>query len=101
MNILIHLLINLLTAGVIVLVKRDKSQFQYYFSLIALGNIIDIDHLLADPIYNPARCSITTHPLHRWFAWPFEAFLFFFKKTVFIGVGIIEHLLLDGLDCLI
>ena len=28
------------------------------------GMLIDLDHLLADPIYDPARCSIGFHPLH-------------------------------------
>lgn len=27
---------------------------------------IDLDHLLADPIYDPERCSIGFHPLHTW-----------------------------------
>ena len=26
--------------------------------------VVDLDHLLADPIYDPARCSIGFHPLH-------------------------------------
>ena len=28
------------------------------------GMVIDVDHLLADPIYDPGRCSIGFHPLH-------------------------------------
>lgn len=27
--------------------------------------IVDVDHLLADPIYDPERCSIGFHPLHN------------------------------------
>jgi hypothetical protein len=26
--------------------------------------IVDVDHLLADPIYDPNRCSIGFYPLH-------------------------------------
>jgi hypothetical protein len=26
--------------------------------------VVDADHLLADPIYDPNRCSIGFHPLH-------------------------------------
>ena len=29
-----------------------------------LGWLIDLDHLLADPVYAPDRCSIGFHPLH-------------------------------------
>jgi len=28
--------------------------------------LIDLDHLLAVPIYDPNRCSLGTHPLHQW-----------------------------------
>ena len=28
------------------------------------GMVIDVDHLLADPIYDASRCSIGFHPLH-------------------------------------
>ena len=27
--------------------------------------LVDIDHLLATPIYDPLRCSIGYHPLHQ------------------------------------
>ena len=30
--------------------------------------IVDIDHLLATPIYQADRCSINFHPLHSYFA---------------------------------
>lgn len=34
-------------------------------TLLMLGTmIIDIDHLLATPIFDPDRCSIGFHPLH-------------------------------------
>ena len=29
---------------------------------------VDLDHLLANPIYDPCRCSIGFHPLHNYFA---------------------------------
>ena len=30
--------------------------------------LIDLDHLLADPIFDPSRCSIGFHPLHTLWA---------------------------------
>ena len=30
--------------------------------------VIDVDHLLADPIFDPNRCSIGFHPLHTLWA---------------------------------
>ena len=38
-------------------------------SLIMVGTMgIDLDHLLADPIFEPSRCSIGFHPLHTLWA---------------------------------
>ena len=28
--------------------------------------LVDLDHLFADPIYDPDRCSIGFHPLHQY-----------------------------------
>ncbi len=28
--------------------------------------LVDLDHLLADPVYDPGRCSIGFHPLHQY-----------------------------------
>ena len=28
--------------------------------------VVDLDHLLAEPVYDAARCSIGFHPLHTW-----------------------------------
>lgn len=75
--------------------------------------IVDVDHLLATPIYDPLRCSIGFHPLHTW---PFivvyaVAFVlpWFWKtgeprrKTVRLihlaGLGLLIHMALDALDC--
>ena len=34
-------------------------------ALIMIATIVvDADHLLADPVYDPTRCSIGHHPLH-------------------------------------
>ena len=47
--------------------SRDVEKtigFRRAWGLLLLGWLIDIDHLLADPIYAPGRCSIGFHPLH-------------------------------------
>ena len=30
--------------------------------------VIDLDHLLANPVYGPQRCGIGFHPLHSYLA---------------------------------
>lgn len=79
--------------------------------------LVDLDHLLADPIYDPGRCSIGFHPLHTLPAIAFYSVLFvlplFTKKEPdtrrlqsvadklhLAGLGLLIHMALDGLDCL-
>jgi hypothetical protein len=70
--------------------------------LIMVGTIlIDLDHLLADPIFDPDRCSIGYHPLHTIWAGCGYAALLFVPSWKFraVGVGCLWHLCTDALDC--
>lgn len=61
--------------------------------------LVDVDHLLANPIYDPSRCSIGFHPLHQlWFIVAYMA-LCFVPKVRLIGIGLIVHMALDTIDC--
>lgn len=62
--------------------------------------MIDLDHLLAVPIFDPNRCSIGFHPLHGWVAAAAYLSLAIWPTSRIIGVGLLLHLLLDSLDCL-
>ncbi len=64
-----------------------------------LTMFIDVDHLLANPIYDPERCSINFHPLHTYYMLVLYIGFLFFKKTRIVGVGIIFHLFTDFIDC--
>lgn len=60
---------------------------------------VDLDHLLADPLYNPNRCSLTAHPLHEPLLFPVWAALALWPQTRWVGVGLLIHMALDGIDC--
>jgi len=79
--------------------------------------IIDADHLLADPIYDPLRCSINFHPLHSTEAILVYVLLFLIpiaikqrpiskqiKKRLdlihLLGLGLLIHMALDAIDCM-
>lgn len=64
------------------------------------GMLIDFDHLLADPIFDPNRCSINFHPLHTYWAIGVYIFMTFFKRTRLIGLGLVIHIIADQADCL-
>jgi hypothetical protein len=65
-----------------------------------LVNIIDLDHLLADPIYDPNRCGIGFHPLHSYLAVAVYLALTTIPKTRIVGLGLVIHMVLDWIDCL-
>ena len=63
--------------------------------------IIDLDHLLANPIYQPDRCSINFHPLHSYYAITLYIGMIFLKRPInIIGIGLFLHMATDYLDCL-
>ena len=104
MNLIIHLLAGIVLAGILSLSfkkLRNKKEFKRMVLWFSLANLIDLDHLLANPIYNPLRCGINFHPLHSWFMLPFYVAGLFHRKTRYLSIGIFLHLLLDGIDCII
>lgn len=62
--------------------------------------LIDVDHLLATPVFDPHRCGIGFHPLHSYWAMGIYATLLIFPKTRIMAVGLIAHILTDFQDCL-
>ena len=77
----------------------EGKSWQYYWLVMSGTIIVDLDHLLANPIYNPDRCSIGFHPLHSFWAIGAYVLLLIPGKTRVIAIGLIIHMLLDGIDC--
>ena len=61
--------------------------------------VIDIDHVVARPIFDPDRCSNNFHPLHSYWAITVYVSLLFFSKTRIFGVALLIHMLADIVDC--
>lgn len=60
---MIHIALHVLVPLVIALLfYRDRWRSALVILLATM--VVDVDHLLADPIYDPDRCSIGFHPLH-------------------------------------
>lgn len=94
LHIILHFLVPALLAGVFF-----RKNCVVAFTLMAATMIVDIDHILANPIYQPSRCSIGFHPLHQiWFIVLYIA-LCFLPKTRLIGLGLSVHMALDAIDC--
>ena len=69
------------------------------FLVLMATMLVDLDHLLADPVYDPLRCSIGFHPLHQFVPIGIYGLMTLFNKTRFIGLGLLIHMLLDLGDC--
>ncbi len=64
-----------------------------------LGIVIDIDHLIANPMFDPNRCSINFHILHSYYAIGVYILLALLKSTRLIGIGLLIHIIADTVDC--
>ena len=62
--------------------------------------LVDLDHLLADPVFAPGRCSIGFHPLHSGYAMAGYGAMFLFPRLRMVAAGLILHMATDLLDCL-
>lgn len=64
--------------------------------------LIDLDHLLADPVFDPDRCSLGFHPLHTSWAGVFYAGLMAVPSWRWraVSAGCLWHLCTDLVDCL-
>ncbi|NNE31998.1 MAG: hypothetical protein HKN40_06470 [Winogradskyella sp.] len=71
------------------------------YLIMLLAFLIDLDHLLATPLFDPNRCSINFHPLHTYYAILIYILLVGFKKTRLIGLGLLAHIIADSVDCLL
>lgn len=111
-HIALHFIVPLLVALVFY-----SSRWRNTALILIATMMVDVDHLLADPIYDADRCSIGFHPLHTTPAIVVYAALFVLPLAVgreaeggelqprarvlhLIGLGLLIHMALDGIDCL-
>lgn len=97
---ILHYSLHLLAPGLIAWIFFRDNWKQAYLIFLATM-LVDLDHLFANPIFDPNRCSIGFHPLHSYIAIGLYPILLFFKKTRIIGVGLLFHMVTDLIDCLL
>lgn len=96
---MLHVLLHFAVPALVVLAGKAGGRGRRYLWLLA-GLVVDVDHLLADPVYVADRCSIGFHPLHTWPALLLYLLLPLFRPTRWLGFGLLLHMALDTLDCL-
>jgi len=101
MQTFIHYFLHLGFPLLLAFVFFRKNWLKVYLILIATM-LVDLDHLLADPIFQANRCSIHFHPLHSYYAMVVYFLLLFLKRPFnIIGFGLLLHMLTDLIDCMI
>lgn len=78
-----------------------RENWQRAGLVILAANLIDLDHLLATPMFDPNRCSIGFHPLHTLYAAALYGVMLLVPKwwVRALGLGALWHLVVDYGDC--
>ena len=95
---IIHLLLHALVPAIAARLGWKKRWKQAWLVMVATM-VVDLDHLLATPIYDPNRCSIGFHPLHSDIACAIYLGLLFVPKARLVALGLVIHMALDFIDC--
>jgi hypothetical protein len=112
LHIALHFLVPVLVALVVY-----RGRWRRAALLMLATMAVDLDHLLAVPVYDPERCSINFHPLHSTLAIVLYAAVFVAPLVIgrgrsrsdlsprawmvhVLGLGLLIHMALDGSDCL-
>jgi len=96
---ILHYSLHLLFPGLIAWIFFRKNWKKAWLIMI-VTMLVDVDHLLANPIYSPNRCSINFHILHSYYAMGVYVVMFYFKRFRMISVGLLFHMFTDFIDCL-
>ncbi|WKN43398.1 DUF6122 family protein [Tunicatimonas pelagia] len=100
MQLFIHYFLHLVFPAAIALMFFRKKWKQAYLWMLATM-LVDLDHLLANPIFQPNRCSVGFHYLHTFYASVIYFVMLFFPYPLrIVGLGLLLHLLTDFIDCL-
>ncbi|MGY5846523.1 DUF6122 family protein [Salegentibacter sp. HM20] len=81
----------------------DKKNWKRNWLILLATMAVDIDHIVATPLFDPMRCGIGYHPLHSF--WAIGVYFFgsiFVKHRILklVFIGLLFHMLTDFIDCL-
>lgn len=95
---ILHYSFHFLVPGLIAFVFYQR-QWKKAWLLLISTMLVDLDHLFANPIFDPNRCSIHFHFLHTYWAMIIYFLMVFVAKLRIFGIGLLFHMLTDALDC--
>ncbi len=95
----VHLVLHIAIPGVVARLGFPDRWKRAWLIMVSTM-VVDLDHLLANPVYEPLRCGIGFHPLHSYLAIVVYLAMVIPPKTRILAIGLIIHMLLDGIDCI-
>ena len=99
---IVHYSLHFLVIGLIAYLY-DPKQWKKYWLILLATMLVDLDHRVADSIFEAGRCSIGFHPLHS------EVMIavyllgsIFIKHRILklIFIGLLFHMFTDSVDCI-
>jgi len=78
-----------------------RNQWKIAWLVMALTMVVDLDHLPANPVYDPNRCSIGFHPLHSYIAIVVYALMVAVPRLRIAAVGLLIHMAVDLGACIL
>ncbi len=96
---MLHVALHFIVPGLIAYGFFPKGESGRIFFILIATILVDLDHLVADPVYDPFRCSIGFHPLHQFIPIGFYGLMLLYHRVRLIGLGLLTHMLLDLGDC--
>lgn len=94
-----HYFLHLIFPLIIAYLFYRKDLIKSYLMLL-LTMLVDLDHLLATPVFDACRCSIGFHPLHSSIAIIVYCTMLLHPKTRIFAIGFLLHMATDAIDCL-
>lgn len=98
----VHYSLHFIVIGLIAYCYWPIRWRRAYLILLATM-LVDVDHLWANPIFDPDRCSIGFHTFHSYPAIAVYILgLVFVKHKILrlVFIGLLFHMFTDGVDCL-
>ena len=96
---IVHYALHFLLPGVVAGIFF-RSHWKTAWLIMVATMLVDLDHLLANPVFAPGRCSIGFHPLHTGYAIGGYGIMLVFSRLRLMALGLILHMATDWLDCL-
>ncbi len=99
---IVHYFLHFIFIGAIAY-SYDKKNWKRNWLILLATMLVDLDHLLANPVFAPNRCSIGFHLLHSIYVIPLYFLgVIFLKNNLLrlIAIGLAFHMITDFIDCL-